>query len=298
MPGRRKRGRAGHRSPLARLGRSTGEPAPSAKRRVSGLDIAFSLHRPSRLRFSRQPGRTSCETAVGVLACWAVFSIAVPGAQQAPQTPPTFRTGVDVVQLDVSVLDENRGAVRGLTAADFTILENGRPRPIVAFSSVDLPPAESVAQSDPSVVPSDVTTNLLPEGWLLVIHFDHTIQPGAEAVLARTIGAAAVDALGPGDLGAVVFSVRGKSQNLTSDKGRLHSAVESFNMGLPDDGSPRGECMCDVCTLEAITRVAEAVREERHRRKALLGWPTRKSRDSRSCCRPSWRKSTWCTCQG
>ena len=43
-----------------------------------------------------------------------------------PQAPlPTFRTGVDVVQLDVTVLDKDRHPVRGLTAEDFTILERG-----------------------------------------------------------------------------------------------------------------------------------------------------------------------------
>jgi len=51
----------------------------------------------------------------------------------------TFRAGVDLVQVDVSVLDKERRPVRGLTAADFTLLEDGKPRTIAAFSAVDLP---------------------------------------------------------------------------------------------------------------------------------------------------------------
>ena len=43
---------------------------------------------------------------------------------------PTFQTGVELVQLDVSVLDDKRQPVRGLSAADFTVLENGVPRPV------------------------------------------------------------------------------------------------------------------------------------------------------------------------
>ncbi len=39
---------------------------------------------------------------------------------QAPQT--TFRAGTDLVQVDVSVLDNERRPVRGLTAAYFTLL--------------------------------------------------------------------------------------------------------------------------------------------------------------------------------
>jgi len=60
------------------------------------------------------------------------------------------------------VLDKDRRPVRGLTAADFTILENGKPRPIVAFSAVELPslptlPSSAAAGAD-TVMP-DVTRN-------------------------------------------------------------------------------------------------------------------------------------------
>ena len=47
---------------------------------------------------------------------------------QSPQAPPTFRGGVDLRQLDVTVQDKNRQPVRGLTAADFRIEEEGQPR--------------------------------------------------------------------------------------------------------------------------------------------------------------------------
>ena len=53
---------------------------------------------------------------------------------QAPQNP-TFRSGTDVVRIDVSVLDKNRVPVRGLTTADFTVREEGKPRPVVASAS-------------------------------------------------------------------------------------------------------------------------------------------------------------------
>ena len=52
----------------------------------------------------------------------AVSSLAALLAQQSPVTPPVFRTGVDVVQMDVRVLDRNRRPVAGLTAADFTVI--------------------------------------------------------------------------------------------------------------------------------------------------------------------------------
>src|SRR3954451_12521249 len=88
--------------------------------------------------------------------------------QPVPQAPPpTFRGGVDVVQLDVSVLDQQRHAVTGLQPSDFTVLEGGKRRPIVAFVPVALadapPPAGQAAWVRD--VSSDVTTNAVrPEG--------------------------------------------------------------------------------------------------------------------------------------
>ncbi|MEO7191508.1 MAG: hypothetical protein ABI051_10680 [Vicinamibacterales bacterium] len=49
---------------------------------------------------------------------------------------PAFRAAVDLVDVDVSVLDRNRLPVPALRASDFTVLEDGRPRPIVASDPV------------------------------------------------------------------------------------------------------------------------------------------------------------------
>ena len=56
---------------------------------------------------------------------------------QAPAQAPAFRSGIDLVHLDVSVLDRNRRPVRGLIPADFTILENGKPQELAAFKAVE-----------------------------------------------------------------------------------------------------------------------------------------------------------------
>ena len=69
-----------------------------------------------------------------VLICLAGLAAAGRAQQPPPQPQATFQSGVDVVQVDVSVLDKDRRPVRGLTPEDFTILEDGKPRPIVAFT--------------------------------------------------------------------------------------------------------------------------------------------------------------------
>ena len=70
---------------------------------------------------------------------------------QTPQPQqPTFRSGVDLIDVDVSVLDKDRRPVKGLTAADFTVFEDGKARPIVAFATRRIPEAAASSESPAS----------------------------------------------------------------------------------------------------------------------------------------------------
>ena len=211
-----------------------------------------------------------------VLTVCVVGVTAMTFAQATPPPQPTFRTGVDLVQVDVSVLDKDRHPVPGLAAADFTVREDGKVRPVVAFSAVTLP----ARPPDPPApwmrdVPSDIVTNLTTrEGRLVVILFDYSILP-EDMPGARRTAEAAVDQLGPGDLAAVIYTTDGVPQNFTADRSLLRAAIRQPFLGIgaaPDDpiGAQRGECSCGVCSLEAMTHVADAVREVPHRRKMLL----------------------------
>ena len=55
-----------------------------------------------------------------LVPCLALASFS---AQSPSESQPQFRTGVEVVRLDVLVLDKDRRPIRGLTAPDFTVLE-------------------------------------------------------------------------------------------------------------------------------------------------------------------------------
>ena len=52
----------------------------------------------------------------------------------AQQRPPVFRSNLNVVSVDVIVRDKSGAVVRGLTAADFEIREDGRPQTIDSFT--------------------------------------------------------------------------------------------------------------------------------------------------------------------
>ena len=80
--------------------------------------------------------RTACFALIALLA----QTTSSPGTQ-SPGTPQaSFRGGIDLIQVDVSVLAKDGHPVRGLTQSDFTILEDGRPRPVASFAAVDIAP--------------------------------------------------------------------------------------------------------------------------------------------------------------
>ena len=167
----------------------------------------------------------------GLVAAYIVGAIAIGGAQQAPpDVGTTFRSGVDVVRLDVSVLDQNRLPIRGLTAADFTVLEDGKAQPIIAFDAVDLPDQRTARASWMREVAPDVVTNRFNAQRVVVILLDDFGVPFDPSAVqfSKNIARAAIDQLGPADLAAVVYTLtRSKGQEFTTDRTRLIAAVGS-----------------------------------------------------------------------
>ncbi len=221
---------------------------------------------------------------VAASAALMLYDAASAAPAQQPRDAPQFRTGVELIQLDVAVLDDNRQAVRGLSASDFTVLDNGTATPIRAFTPVVLAGSARATEAVWSrEVPADVVTNKVgeQEGRLVVILMDRSIPLQQPTITARRIATAAVDSLGLHDLAAVITTSNGATQNFTADRTRLLRAI---NYGDPSTGiSPEQEiimgkldplqdprCSCGLCVLDAITRVAEAVQDTPRRRKVLF----------------------------
>jgi VWFA-related protein len=234
---------------------------------------------------------SSRSVVLAVLAC----SIASAAAQQEPI--PRFRSGVDVVQFTATVLDKDRHPVTGLTASDFEVTVDGKPRPLAAFAAVTLPGESSLAPARVGApVASDVQTNRLsPEGRLVVIVIDRWIPDGQPMQAAHAIANAAIDRLGPDDIGAVVYTSsasRKYSQGLTTDRARLHTAANLTTLGAfqeppapPSLRAPQsqqlnrvqlsseersGECDCGLCVIDSLTALAKALTGGMTRQKSIL----------------------------
>ena len=83
-------------------------------------------------------------------------------AQQLPQT--TFRSGVDRVAVDVVVVDDEGRPVSDLTAADFTLRVDGKPRTIASAEFVSLR-----RLTDPGPAPAHYASNLTNAGGRLIM---------------------------------------------------------------------------------------------------------------------------------
>jgi VWFA-related protein len=191
-----------------------------------------------------------------------------------PEQLPTFRTGIDIVEVDVTVLDKDRHPVKGLTAADFTILDRGKPQPIVAFSAVDVPAPVTYSAPWMREAPLDVVSNVENRRLVTIVMDDaYTDFNPDMAKRAKAIARNAVDELGPADLAAIVFTFMGRSQNFTSDRSRLLAAIDSYiprkrngepplpcwgptiaARGMPPRRGGTGTRKCDTDTLRTVAQ--------------------------------------------
>jgi VWFA-related protein len=171
--------------------------------------------------------------SAAVLFCLLAGGFVALDAQEGRQT---FRSGVDVIQLDVSVLDRARRPVVGLKAEDFTVFENGKSQPIVSVEEADAAERDPLPSAWMRYVPRDVVANDLADdlgdGRLAAIILDDRNLPTGDVAIAmatRMVAHYLIDSLGPSDRMAVVFAQRaGNTQDFTADRARLGSAVDRF----------------------------------------------------------------------
>jgi len=160
------------------------------------------------------------------------------GAQTAPQEPAiqppvTFRSDVNYVEVDARVLDAQGAFVPGLTAADFQVLEDGKPQKVDAFSFINIPVerrARPLFAKTP--IERDVADNITGyDGRVYVIVLDdqHThplrsqrLKAAARQFVQRYMGA--------NDTAAIVYT-SGRTdvaQEFTNSQRRLLASVDKF----------------------------------------------------------------------
>ena len=173
-----------------------------------------------------------------------VATLAAQSQSDAPQQGPTFRTGVDVVAVDVSVVDGNGKPVEDLLAPDFVVKIDGEPRRVVSADLVRID-VEAAKREAADPFETMFTTNLKPpNGRMFVIAVDQLgIRFGGARGLLDT-ASKFLEQLSPADRTAfVAYPEPGISVGFTNDRLRLRQAMQRvvgrqqsysgrFNIGL------------------------------------------------------------------
>jgi VWFA-related protein len=215
-----------------------------------------------------------------VVSVVLLLTIAVPYAQAPPQPRPTFRAGTQLISVDVVVRDRSGSVVRGLTADDFDVSEDGRPQEIRSFvfaeisdkprgaDTVDLlasaearlaaenrgqsaPPAASPAAGTAPSQP--MTSDALAGRRLIVLLFDiSSMQPEDVQRAVDSATKYVNEQMTPADLVAVatVSSVLDVLSDFSADRTKVASALAA--LGYKEGTATPPPSADTVATDEAI----------------------------------------------
>jgi VWFA-related protein len=165
------------------------------------------------------------------------------GAQAAspPDTGITLRVEVPEVPVPVVVLDRQGHAVGGLTKADFTVLDGGKPRDIVGFTEVKATNSDS-RPGVPSAGAADVAeTRPVAQNRFLVFLFDDRHLNNSDLSLAQSAAIKTLDeSLGAGEY-ADVLSFMGVDSGFSQDRAALEAAVRKVSVHLAAQHG-KGDC--------------------------------------------------------
>jgi VWFA-related protein len=175
------------------------------------------------------------------------LAVGVPlAAQVAPSSqnqPPTFRAGVEYVEVDARVVDRQNEPVTGLAQRDFQVFEDGVKQDIVTFSAVRIPVPQPSPTAPRSAAPTqavelarpDVASNARAQsdGHVYLIALDDLFIDPVRTVDVRRFLSDFVDrSIGPDDLVAIVSLAEGGTfENFTNDKSLLKNAIEHLSTG-------------------------------------------------------------------
>jgi VWFA-related protein len=215
-----------------------------------------------------------------LLSAALVFTPLLAQSQPAPASPPIFRSGVDLVTVDATVLDDEGRPIEGLRAQDFELKVDGRARAVASAQFIELSRDAKPAEDAPR--PAHYSTNeYAPSGRLILVAVDQEHIRPVEGRAALRAAGQFIESLHRDDRVAVTAIPRLVSElNFTTDHRAARVALQSFvgqatpvpvffRIGLSEaleigEGSRqhlevavRRECGTSLAETESPARVAE-----------------------------------------
>ena len=162
---------------------------------------------------------------------------AAPQSQNQPQTQqPVFRSGVDLVTVDALVVDKEGRPIPGLTAEDFTVTVDGKPRRITSVeymshfdrfaTSPDRTQIPNLRQEDRVMMRAEYSSNTKsPPGRMFVLVVDAGNMTRGGGRGAMEAAGQFVQTLAPNDLVALVALPAGVTVDFTADRLAVKNAL-------------------------------------------------------------------------
>ena len=172
---------------------------------------------------------------VAAAAALAMAGGALPRAQQSTDQAPVFRSGVELVTVDVGVVDRQGQPTRGLGPSDFVVTVGGQPRRVVSAQFVDAraaTPPPALADGGPFS-----TNEGAAVGRLFVFIVDqNTLEPGNVRPVARA-ASRFISGLTFADRSALLLIPTGPSINFTWAHDRVREAFQKVIGQAPPSGA-------------------------------------------------------------
>ena len=162
------------------------------------------------------------------LLVFAALVSALVVASAAQDQPQRFRSGVDLITVDVAAVDSKGRPIEDLKPGDFVVKVDGKPRPTVSAELIKVERGKPVTASRP--VDAFITSNTATKNARrVIVAVDQTLlPPGTLAPLQKT-AREFIGRLSPDDYAAfVVFPEPGPRIDFTTDKARVQKVMEQI----------------------------------------------------------------------
>lgn len=187
--------------------------------------------------------------SVFLLASSSLAQSIGPGTQA-----PVFRSGVDLVRVDVRVTDDEGRPIADLRPDEVQIKEEGARRPVLLFQHVEAPQG-TYAEAAQRTIAAQVSTNQgSPRGHVYVLVFDEShILPGREQRARRAAEQFLRTRVRPGDRVALyALGGPGPQIEFTSDVARVLKALPAVRGAAEESGAgATGGTLASMRTDEA-----------------------------------------------
>jgi VWFA-related protein len=206
-------------------------------------DFVICLIRDGRAKLARSRFTKSPNHQITKFVCAAIVLLAAVLAGHAAsqdQSQPTFRTGVQVVEVDVRVFGRDGRFVPDLTRDDFELVEDGTAQQIQTVFLVDgagsrgagsgetASPPETAAAGRPASPPASAR-----QTWIFMFDLNHLAPAASFDRARRAVEEFVRTRLREGDLAGVVAGTKMVNNRLTSVREELVAAVAGLKP-LPD----------------------------------------------------------------